>query len=98
MTMKSYTETDILSNEWFINRLHIGMNYNIGVPSHTILDSIPSEKEKAEFFMLLMALSSRYTLYKNDEEFMDSLKEIYGEDCEKHFNEVLRPLGLLPRQ
>ena len=48
--------------------------------------------------MLLMALSSRYTLYKNDEEFMDSLKEIYGEDCEKHFNEVLRPLGLLPRQ
>ena len=98
MTLKSYTETDILSNEWFINRLHIGMNYNIGVPHHIILDSIPSEKEKAEFFMLLMALSSRYTLYKNDEEFMDSLKEIYGEDSEEHFNEVLRPLGLLPRQ
>ena len=43
-------------------------------------------------------LEEAYEHYKNDEEFMDSLKEIYGEDCEKHFNEVLRPLGLLPRQ
>ena len=67
-------------------------------PNHHASLMTLTEKEKAEFFMLLMALSSRYTLYKNDEEFMDSLKEIYGEDCEKHFNEVLRPLGLLPRQ
>ncbi|MDY5646818.1 MAG: hypothetical protein SPF22_07445 [Candidatus Onthovivens sp.] len=88
-----------MKSDYFNNRLKVGMSISTGIPiSFTNGDCKVSDKEKSEFMTLLRILSDQYFIYKNDEEFIDGLKEIYGEDCVESFDKVLIPEDLLPRQ